>query len=93
MSTYSSIDKLDPYTAQAPNDTMTPQEKVAGLARMLTILSCLLSNLGGCFFSGLREIIHATQTAMLTTRSADGQIHSRAMNPVSRRFRLYIYMR
>lgn len=44
----------------------------------------------GCRFSGLREIIKATQTAMLTTRSADGQIHSRAMNPVPRRFTLII---
>jgi general stress protein 26 len=44
----------------------------------------------GCYFSGLREIIEATQTAMLATRSAEGQIHSRAMNPVARRFRLNI---
>lgn len=27
---------------------------------------------------------------MLTTRSADGQIHSRAMNPVARRFAEYM---
>jgi len=33
--------------------------------------------------NGLKEIIKSTKTAMLTTRSADGQFHSRAMNPVS----------
>ncbi|KAF8972989.1 hypothetical protein BDZ97DRAFT_1649208 [Flammula alnicola] len=32
---------------------------------------------------GLKEIIKSTQTAMLTTRSADGQFHARAMNPVA----------
>ncbi|KAF9447955.1 hypothetical protein P691DRAFT_801518 [Macrolepiota fuliginosa MF-IS2] len=32
---------------------------------------------------GLREIISATETAMLTTRSAEGHLHSRAMAPVS----------
>jgi len=57
----SAINKLDPYTAQAQNNTMTPQEKI----------------------SGLKEIIKATKTAMLTTRSVDGQMHSRAMNPVA----------
>ncbi|TFK44248.1 hypothetical protein BDQ12DRAFT_672649 [Crucibulum laeve] len=30
---------------------------------------------------GLKEIIKSTSTAMLTTRSADGQFHSRAMTP------------
>ncbi|KJA27821.1 hypothetical protein HYPSUDRAFT_62853 [Hypholoma sublateritium FD-334 SS-4] len=52
--------QLDPYTAQARNDTATPQEKI----------------------QGLKEIMKATQTAMLTTRSRDGQFHSRAMAPV-----------
>ncbi|TFK25175.1 hypothetical protein FA15DRAFT_680304 [Coprinopsis marcescibilis] len=33
---------------------------------------------------GLREIMNSVQTAMLTTRSSDGQLHSRAMNPASR---------
>ncbi|KAF8197916.1 hypothetical protein BJ912DRAFT_922642 [Pholiota molesta] len=32
---------------------------------------------------GLKEIIKSTQTAMLTTRSADGHLHSRAMTPVA----------
>ncbi|CAA7261784.1 unnamed protein product [Cyclocybe aegerita] len=32
---------------------------------------------------GLKDIIKSTVTAMLTTRSADGQFHSRAMNPVA----------
>jgi len=32
---------------------------------------------------GLKEIMKSTTTAMLTTRSADGQFHSRAMNPVA----------
>ncbi|KAF8160678.1 hypothetical protein B0H34DRAFT_795562 [Crassisporium funariophilum] len=52
---------LDPYTAQAQNNDITPQEKI----------------------NGLKEIIKSTQTAMLTTRSADGQFHSRAMVPVA----------
>ncbi|KXN90853.1 Protein bli-3 [Leucoagaricus sp. SymC.cos] len=30
---------------------------------------------------GLKEIIRSTETAMLTTRSADGHLHSRAMAP------------
>ncbi|KAG2016163.1 hypothetical protein CC2G_009357 [Coprinopsis cinerea AmutBmut pab1-1] len=34
--------------------------------------------------NGLNEIIHNVQTAMMTTRSKDGQLHSRAMNPASR---------
>ncbi|KAF9484430.1 hypothetical protein BDN70DRAFT_903612 [Pholiota conissans] len=32
---------------------------------------------------GLKEIIRSTQNAMLTTRSADGELHSRAMTPVA----------
>ncbi|KAF5321086.1 hypothetical protein D9619_001536 [Psilocybe cf. subviscida] len=31
----------------------------------------------------LKNIIKSAQTAMLTTRTADGQLHSRAMNPVT----------
>ncbi|KAF6763094.1 hypothetical protein DFP72DRAFT_986845 [Ephemerocybe angulata] len=34
--------------------------------------------------TGFKEIIDSVQTAMLTTRSADGQLHSRAMNPSKR---------
>ncbi|KAF9010667.1 hypothetical protein BDQ17DRAFT_1397328 [Cyathus striatus] len=33
--------------------------------------------------NGLKEIIKETHTAMLTTRSADGEMHSRAMTPAS----------
>ncbi|PPQ63692.1 hypothetical protein CVT24_004577 [Panaeolus cyanescens] len=32
---------------------------------------------------GLKEIITSTKTAMLTTRASDGELHSRAMNPIS----------
>lgn len=32
---------------------------------------------------GLKEIIKSTQTAMLTTRSAEGHLHTRAMAPAS----------
>ncbi|PPQ84586.1 hypothetical protein CVT25_015789 [Psilocybe cyanescens] len=57
----SNNNNLDPYTAQAQNNDVTPQEKIAGL----------------------KEIIKSTETAMLTSRSADGQFHSRAMSPVN----------
>jgi len=52
---------LDPYTAEAQQNDISPQEKI----------------------DGLKEIIKSTQTAMLTTRSSDGQLHSRAMVPVA----------
>ena len=34
--------------------------------------------------AGVKEIIHQVKTGMLTTRSADGHLHSRAMTPASR---------
>ncbi|KAJ2917792.1 hypothetical protein MD484_g2647, partial [Candolleomyces efflorescens] len=33
---------------------------------------------------GYREIITSVKTAMMTTRSADGELHARAMNPANR---------
>ena len=54
--------ELDPYTAKAQNDNLTPQEKV----------------------EGLHSIIKKVKTGMLTTRSGDGLMHSRAMAPAGR---------
>ncbi|KAI0072433.1 hypothetical protein K474DRAFT_1693048 [Panus rudis PR-1116 ss-1] len=51
--------ELDPYTAKAQNDNLSPQEKI----------------------EGLHEILKQVKTGMLTTRSADGCMHSRAMAP------------
>ncbi|OBZ70583.1 Protein bli-3 [Grifola frondosa] len=51
--------ELDPYTAKAQNDNLTPQEKV----------------------DGLHAIVNSVKTGMLTTRSSDGSMHSRAMAP------------
>ncbi|EKM54548.1 uncharacterized protein PHACADRAFT_258472 [Phanerochaete carnosa HHB-10118-sp] len=53
--------ELDPYSAKAQNDNLTPQEKI----------------------DGLHSIVKKVKTGMLTTRSADGLMHSRAMSPAS----------
>ncbi|PCH43390.1 hypothetical protein WOLCODRAFT_103445 [Wolfiporia cocos MD-104 SS10] len=50
---------LDPYTAKAENDNVSPQEKI----------------------NGLHAIVKSVKTGMLTTRTADGQLHARAMAP------------
>lgn len=55
--------ELDPYSAKAQNDNLTPQEKV----------------------DGLHSIVKKVKTGMLTTRSADGLMHSRAMAPAGRK--------
>lgn len=81
---------LDPYTSQAQNNDITLQEKINGIFFGLLLRHCLTS----INITGLKEIMVSTKTAMLTTRSADGQFHSRAMNPVSRRSsasRIYLY--
>ncbi|CDO69229.1 hypothetical protein BN946_scf185042.g131 [Trametes cinnabarina] len=51
--------QLDPYTAKAENDNLSPQEKI----------------------EGLHSIVKNVKTGMLTTRSASGQLHARAMAP------------
>ncbi|THH30123.1 hypothetical protein EUX98_g4070 [Antrodiella citrinella] len=51
--------ELDPYTTNAQNDNISPQEKV----------------------EGLHGIVKLVQTGMLTTRDANGCMHSRAMVP------------
>ncbi|KAI0655894.1 hypothetical protein C8Q70DRAFT_1047053 [Cubamyces menziesii] len=53
--------QLDPYTAKAENDNLTPQEKI----------------------DGLHSILKNVKTGMLTTRSASGQLHARAMAPTA----------
>ena len=58
----SSSKTLDPYTAKAENNNLTPQEKV----------------------DGLHTIVKKVKTGMLTTRAADGHMHSRAMAPAGR---------
>ncbi|KAI0746030.1 hypothetical protein C8Q76DRAFT_47830 [Earliella scabrosa] len=50
---------LDPYTAKAENNNLTPQEKI----------------------DGLHAIVKSVKTGMLTTRAANGELHSRAMAP------------
>ncbi|KAI0355716.1 hypothetical protein OH77DRAFT_1402389 [Trametes cingulata] len=51
--------ELDPYTAKAENNNLTPQEKI----------------------QGLHSIVQNVKTGMLTTRSASGHLHARAMAP------------
>ena len=53
---------LDPYTAKAENDNLSPQEKI----------------------EGLHTIVKSVKTGMLTTRTAEGHLHSRAMAPAGR---------
>lgn len=77
---------LDPYTSHAQNNNITLQEKINGIFFGLLLRHCLTVNI-----IGLKDIIKSTGTAMLTTRSADGQFHSRAMNPVSRKSRQHIF--
>jgi len=69
---------LDPYTAQAEKNNVSLQEKInrePHSAFLLLIPHLLLD---------LKEIIESSKTAMLTTRAEDGQLHSRAMNPLAR---------
>ena len=63
----SSNKELDPYTAKAQNDNLTPQEKV----------------------DGLHSIVKKVKTGMLTSRSKDGHMHSRAMAPAGRMYPLF----
>lgn len=56
--------ELDPYTAKAENNNISPQDKI----------------------TGLHGIVKNVKTGMLTTRSVDGYLHSRAMAPVGREF-------
>ncbi|KAI0645935.1 hypothetical protein C8Q79DRAFT_1091939 [Trametes meyenii] len=51
--------ELDPYTAKAEENNLTPQEKI----------------------EGLYSIIKNVKVGILTTRSADGHLHARAMAP------------
>ncbi|KIK67137.1 hypothetical protein GYMLUDRAFT_37180 [Collybiopsis luxurians FD-317 M1] len=52
---------LDPYTAKAENNSVSPHDKI----------------------KDLHEIIKSVEVGMLTTRSASGHMHSRAMIPVA----------
>lgn len=70
---------LDPFVAQSSMSSASAQEKVVGRSSYSIIL-CSSMYLP---VTGLREIISSTQTAMLTTRSPDGHLHSRAMAPAS----------
>ena len=58
-----STQELDPYTAKAERNDLSPQQKV----------------------EGLHNIVNTVKTGMLTTRSATGDFHSRAMAPVKRK--------
>jgi general stress protein 26 len=70
---------LDPYTAKAENHNLSPQEKINGL--FIVYMYIPLYSLD---MAGLHEVVKGAKTAMLTTRAADGHMHSRAMNPCSR---------
>jgi len=59
MSSHTADPKLDPYTAKAESVSVTPQEKI----------------------DGLKKIVKAARCGMLTTRSKEGAMHSRAMAP------------
>jgi hypothetical protein len=78
----SSNPPLDPYTANAQNDDVTLAQKIKGRCGLL-----------GCVYTkthypaDLHKIIRDAQTGMLTTRASNGYLHSRAMTPISRRFR------
>lgn len=72
--------ELDPYTTMAENTDITPQQKIDG--------SCLPSSAfplrhGLRCVLDLKKVIKNAQTSMLTTRSRDGDLHSRAMAPTS----------
>jgi len=70
---------LDPFVAQSSVSSASAQEKVDG-GSSYSVMPCSSMYL---LVTGLREIISSTQTAMLTTRSPDGHLHSRAMAPAS----------
>jgi hypothetical protein len=69
---------LDPYTANAENTTLTPQEKIAGSYLPLVCISFFNSA-----YKGLHAILKSAKIGMLTTHGVDG-LHSRAMIPSSR---------
>lgn len=73
MSTHT---ELDPYTAKAENHDVTTQVKIRGknLCAAEEIQRILITPL-----IDLRELVDSVRTAMLTTRSPEGQLHSRAM--------------
>ena len=56
---------LDPYTAKAINDDLTPQQKI----------------------EGLHAIVKKVKIGMLTTRTSEGHMHTRAMAPAGRTHR------
>ncbi|KAF5380419.1 hypothetical protein D9615_004648 [Tricholomella constricta] len=66
---------LDPYTANAENSQLTPLEKISG-AVYLSSPSSINSPL-----PGLHQVVNAAKVGMLTTRSAQGSLHARAMTP------------
>lgn len=74
---------LDPYTAQAATNTSL-KDKVESQSHYYALFSRLLNvKIHLRYITALKNIIKSAQTAMLTTRTADGQLHSRAMNPVT----------
>ncbi|KAG6885924.1 hypothetical protein C0993_007942 [Termitomyces sp. T159_Od127] len=70
--------ELDPYTANAEKNVHTPQEKIQGRTYYLRSFYRVLTP-----SIGLHEIIKGAKVGMLTTRSTDGSLHSRAMTPAS----------
>ena len=70
---------LDPYTAKAQNDDVTPQQKITGALRAPLFEAPWLTR---C--TDLHAILKSAPTGMLTSRAADGSLHSRAMAPAGR---------
>lgn len=71
--------KLDPYTTKAENNDLTPQEKIDGEQYCEKYIWNEVFTDPNC--AGLQPIIKASRTGMLTSRSRDGFLHSRAMTP------------
>lgn len=77
-----STSKLDSMTSKLHNDNLTPQEKITSTSNFTTKSKTKLDILSS---KALHEIVKAANTAMLTTRSSEGHLHSRAMTPASRK--------
>ena len=70
---------LDPYSAKAESHSYSPQEKITGKCTVWRSFLRLTSALE------LHGIVKSCHAGMLTTRSKDAELHSRAMVPVSRK--------
>jgi hypothetical protein len=79
--------QLDPFVAQAQNDNVSPLQKIKG-AYHYQFGEAYYANLIAAHCVDLNKIIQMTETGMLTTRTSDGHLHSRAMTPACREVQL-----